>query len=80
MAKLWFKYGAMGASKSAIALMTVYNYKEKGLNPLLLQPKISNRDGYKHLSELFRRKFLYALFEVQFSAAYIRRFLGFPLP
>ena len=47
MAKLWFKYGAMGASKSAIALMTVYNYKEKGLNPLLLQPKISNRDGDK---------------------------------
>lgn len=47
MAKLWFKYGAMGASKSAQLLMTNYNYLEKGLNPLLLQPKIANRDGDK---------------------------------
>lgn len=47
MAKLWFNYGAMGSCKSAVALMTVFNYKEKGLNPLLLQPKISNRDGDK---------------------------------
>lgn len=29
MAKLYFKYGAMGSSKSAQALMTKFNYEEK---------------------------------------------------
>lgn len=46
-AKLWFFYGAMGASKTADALMKRYNYQERGLNPLLLKPKKENRDGEK---------------------------------
>lgn len=37
----------MGASKTANALMVAYNYEEKGLNPLVLKPKIENRDGEK---------------------------------
>lgn len=41
MSKLWFKYGAMGASKSAQLLMTNYNYLEKGLNPLFITAKNS---------------------------------------
>jgi thymidine kinase len=45
MAKLYFRYGAMGASKTANALMVAYNYEEKGLNPLVLKPKIECRDG-----------------------------------
>ena len=28
MAKLYFKYGAMGSSKTATALITKYNYEE----------------------------------------------------
>ena len=30
MAKLYFKFGAMGSSKTAQALMTKFNYEEKG--------------------------------------------------
>ena len=45
MSKLYFKYGVMGSSKSAIALMTKYNYEQKGFNVLLLKPAIDTRDG-----------------------------------
>lgn len=45
MAKLWFKYGAMGSSKTIQAITTAYNYNEKGKNALLVKPKIENRDG-----------------------------------
>ena len=49
MAKLYFRYGAMGASKTANALMVAYNYEEKGLAPLVLKPAVENRDGAKIL-------------------------------
>lgn len=45
MAKLYFKYGAMGCSKSAQALITKYNYEERGMKVLLLKPSIDTRDG-----------------------------------
>ena len=45
MAKLYFRYGAMGSSKTANLLMVQYNYKEKGQNAIILKPKIDNRDG-----------------------------------
>ena len=35
MAKLYFKYGTMGSSKTAQALITNFNYKERGWFPLL---------------------------------------------
>lgn len=44
MAKLYFKYGAMGCSKSAQALMCKFNYEQKGFNVLLLKPSIDTRD------------------------------------
>lgn len=47
MAKLYFRYGAMGASKTANALMVAYNYEEKDLKPLVMKPAIENRDGQK---------------------------------
>lgn len=47
MAKLYFRYGAMGSSKTANALMVAFNYEEKGLSPLVLKPKMENRDGEK---------------------------------
>lgn len=34
MAKLYFKYGSMGSSKTANALMTKFNYEEKGKSVL----------------------------------------------
>lgn len=45
MAKLYFKYGAMGCSKSAQALITKFNYEERGMKVLLLKPSIDTRDG-----------------------------------
>ena len=45
MAKLYFRYGAMGSSKTANALMVRYNYWERGQNALLLKPAIDVRDG-----------------------------------
>ena len=47
MGKLYFRYGAMGSSKTANALMVRYNYFEKGQNAILLKPKTENRDGEK---------------------------------
>lgn len=45
MAKLYFRHGAMGSSKSASALMVRYNYIERGKTPLLVKPMIDTRDG-----------------------------------
>lgn len=45
MAKLYFKYGAMGSSKSAQALITKFNYEERGMKVWLLKPAMDNRDG-----------------------------------
>lgn len=44
MSKLYFKYGAMGSSKTAQALMTRFNYIQKGYEVLLIKPIIDNRD------------------------------------
>ena len=45
MAKLYFKYGAMGSSKSAQALITKFNYEEKGMSVWLIKPSVDTRDG-----------------------------------
>jgi len=45
MAKLYFRHGAMGSSKTANALMVDYNYYERGKRALLLKPKLDDRDG-----------------------------------
>ena len=47
MAKLYFRYGAMGSSKSANALMVKYNYEERHQRVLLLKPRIDTREGGK---------------------------------
>jgi thymidine kinase len=45
MAKLYFRYGSMGSSKTANALMVKYNYEERGQKVVFLKPEIDNRDG-----------------------------------
>ena len=45
MAKLYFKYGAMGSSKTAQALITKFNYEERGMRVWLIKPSIDTRDG-----------------------------------
>ncbi len=49
MAKLYFKYGAMGSSKTAQALITKYNYEENDLDVWLIKPSADTRDGVKVL-------------------------------
>ena len=45
MAKLYFKYGAMGSSKTAQALITRFNYMELGMSVWLIKPSVDTRDG-----------------------------------
>lgn len=45
MAKLYFKYGTMGSSKTAQALITKFNYEERNMQVFFLKPVTDNRDG-----------------------------------
>ena len=45
MAQLYFKYGAMGSSKTANALMARFNYEERGQHALMVKPQLDTRDG-----------------------------------
>ncbi len=48
MAKLYFKFGAMGSSKTAQALMTKFNYEEKGQTVWLIKPATDTRDDMEN--------------------------------
>jgi thymidine kinase len=50
MAKLYFKYGAMGSSKTAQALITKFNYEERGMRVWLIKPATDTRDGVDMLT------------------------------
>ena len=45
MAKLYFRYGAMGSSKTANAIMVQYNYQERSQRVLMVKPQLETRDG-----------------------------------
>lgn len=45
MAKLYFRYGVMGSSKSAQALITKFNYEEQGMRVWLMKPAADMRYG-----------------------------------
>ena len=45
MAKLYFRYGAMGSSKTANAIMVQYNYNERNQRVLMVKPQLDTRDG-----------------------------------
>ncbi|MDD6022520.1 MAG: thymidine kinase [Acutalibacteraceae bacterium] len=45
MAKLYFRYGAMGSSKTANALMVKYNYEERGQHVIIAKPAVDTRNG-----------------------------------
>ena len=50
MAKLYFRYGVMGSSKTANALMVRYNYEERGQDALLVKPELDQRDGARFVA------------------------------
>ena len=45
MSKLYFRYGCMGSSKTAEALMVKYNYEERGQKAVIAKPSVDTRDG-----------------------------------
>ena len=45
MAKLYFYYSSMNAGKSTSLLQSSYNYKERGMNTLVLAPLLDDRFG-----------------------------------
>lgn len=45
MAKLYFYYSSMNAGKSTALLQSSYNYKERGMNTLVLAPQVDDRFG-----------------------------------
>lgn len=49
MARLYYKFGVMGSSKTAAALMCRFNYIQRGMNVLLLKPSIDSRFSKKEV-------------------------------
>jgi thymidine kinase len=45
MAKLYFYYSSMNAGKSTALLQSSYNYRERGMNTLVLAPDLDDRYG-----------------------------------
>lgn len=45
MSKIYFRYGAMGASKTANCIMVAYNYMERGQNVLIFKSNLDTRSG-----------------------------------
>ena len=45
MAKLYFSYAAMNAGKSTLLLQAAYNYRERGMRPLLYTSSLYVDDG-----------------------------------
>ncbi|MCH8250525.1 MAG: thymidine kinase [Proteobacteria bacterium] len=45
MAKMYFYYSSMNAGKSTALLQSSYNYKERGMNTLVLVPVLDDRYG-----------------------------------
>jgi thymidine kinase len=50
VAKLYFYYSAMNAGKSTTLLQSDYNYRERGMDTLLLIPQVDTRHGSHHIS------------------------------
>lgn len=52
MAKLYFRFGAMNCGKTTALLQVAHNYEEKGMNILLIKPKIDKKGENKVVSRL----------------------------
>ncbi len=50
MAKLYFYYSSMNAGKSTALLQSSYNYRERGMNTLVLAPNLDDRYGVGKVS------------------------------
>src|SRR4051812_23272784 len=46
MAKLYFYYASMNAGKSTVLLQTAFNYRERGMRPMLWTAAVHDRSGF----------------------------------
>ena len=47
MAKLYFRYGAMGSGKTRDLMKTYYNYTERNMRAVIMKPAIDTKGGCK---------------------------------
>lgn len=52
MAKLYFRYGAMNCGKSTALMQVAFNYKERGMNVLIIKPNIDTKGNNNVISRL----------------------------
>lgn len=52
MAKLYFRYGAMGCGKTMQLLQVAFNYEERGHQVLVMKPKTDTKNGEKLLTRI----------------------------
>ena len=52
MAKLYFRYGAMGCGKTMQLLQVAFNYEERGLPVCVMKPKTDTKNGEKLLTRI----------------------------
>lgn len=52
MSKLYFRYGAMNAGKSAALLSVAHNYEEKGLPVILIKPSVDTKGNNRVVSRI----------------------------
>ncbi len=45
MAQMYFYYSSMNAGKSTALLQSSYNYRERGMNTLVMAPELDDRYG-----------------------------------
>ena len=52
MAKLYFRYGAMGCGKTIQLLQVAFNYEERGHRVCVIKPKTDTKNGTKLLTRI----------------------------
>lgn len=52
MAKLYFRYGAMGCGKTMQLLQVAFNYEERGHNVCVIKPATDTKNGTKILTRI----------------------------
>ena len=52
MAKLFFRYGAMGCGKTMQLLQVAFNYEERGHTVCVMKPKTDSKNGSKLLTRI----------------------------
>ena len=52
MAKIYFRFGAMNCGKTTALLQVAHNYEEKGMNIILIKPKVDKKGNMNIVSRL----------------------------